>query len=172
MDKLLTYFAQELNLRGAFNINQAFIKATDGKGTIVNIGSMGAGLTLPAMSGSSVAQLGLIKLCENMDFELPGIRVFVVHPGIVALENGRGAVLRNMLDVAKDTPALTAGLTLYLATPRADFLKGGYLHANWDVEEMELHKREIVEKRLHKLAFLNAKLQEGGYSWSDAPAES
>jgi len=34
---------------------------------------------------------------------------------------------------------------------------------NWDVEEMEMHKEEIVEKRLLHTSFINAKLGPEGH---------
>lgn len=34
-----------------------------------------------------------------------------------------------------------------------------------DVDEMERHKEEIVEKGLLKTAFLNARLGDGGQAW-------
>lgn len=46
---------------------------------------------------------------------------------------------------AKDKSSLTGGLAAWLATPRANFLRGGYVHANWDVEEPEKHKDEIAD---------------------------
>lgn len=48
---------------------------------------------------------------------------------------------------AKDHVDLTGMLALYLVQPRADFLKGSMVSVNWDVEELEGHKEEIVEKK-------------------------
>lgn len=66
---------------------------------------------------------------------------------------------------AKDKQALMGGVSLWLDTPKADFLSGGYLSVNWDVEEMEAHAGEIKEGKLHQLAFLNAKLGPEGHPW-------
>lgn len=82
-------------------------------------------------------------------------------------EGGRGAVVDNFTPFAKDKQALTAGLTLYLQKPKADFLRGGFISANWDVGEMEKHKDEIVEGKLLKLAFLGAKLGAEGHPWKN-----
>lgn len=60
---------------------------------------------------------------------------------------------------------MTGGLSLYLDTPRADFLRGSYVSVNWDVEEMEEHAEEIKEKKLLSTAFLNAKLGPKGYQF-------
>ena len=66
---------------------------------------------------------------------------------------------------AKDSQMLTGGVSLWLATAKADFLKGGYVSANWDVEDMEAHASEITGGKLVELGFLNAKLGPEGYPW-------
>jgi hypothetical protein len=38
---------------------------------------------------------------------------------------------------------------------------------NWDYEEMEEHKDEILEKKLLRLAFTAAKFGKGGHPWED-----
>lgn len=62
-----------------------------------------------------------------------------------------------------DPPELSGGLSLYLSTQRADFLRGTYVSVNWDVEEMEARAAEINEKKLLNTAFLNAKLGPTGH---------
>lgn len=143
-----------------------FVNATGGKGTIINLVSLAAYVPNPGMSGYSTSVLAVIKLGEFLDLELPDLRVFSVHPGIVEAANGRGWVDESLLPFSKDKAALAGGLAVYLTHDRADFLRGGYIHANWDVEEMERHKEEIVQKKLIKLGFLNVQLQPGGYPWS------
>ncbi|XXH00744.1 hypothetical protein Hte_007094 [Hypoxylon texense] len=156
----------EVNVKGVYNVAHSYIAAAGGKGTLINIVSLAASFVAPAMSGYSASKLAVVKIGECLDVEQPGLRVFSIHPGMVIAENGRGMVVEHFKPFTKDTAALTGGLTLYLSTPKADFLKGGYIHANWDVEELEKHKDEIVEKKLVKLAFLNGQLQPGGYPWS------
>ena len=55
---------------------------------------------------------------------------------------------------AKDHADLTGMLALYLAQPRADFLKGGMVGVNWDIEELEVHKDEIVSQKLVQTSWL------------------
>ncbi|ROW16753.1 hypothetical protein VPNG_01590 [Cytospora leucostoma] len=156
----------EVNTRGVFNTSSGFIKATGGEGTIINLVTLGASFVAPGLSGYSASKLAVIKFGEFLDVEQPKLRVFSVHPGMVEAEGGRGMVVEPFLPFSKDKAALTGGLSVYLTTPKADFLRGGYLHANWDVEELKKHKDEITEKKLIKLGFLNAQLQPGGYPWS------
>lgn len=96
--------------------------------------------------------------------EYPDLRVFSLHPGIVAADD-RGAVMDAFTPFAKDTQALTGGVSLWLDTPTAEFLKGGFLSVNWDVGEMEAHAEEIREGKLNWLGFLNAKLGPEGHPW-------
>ena len=77
----------------------------------------------------------------------------------------RGAVIEAFTPFAKDTQALTGGFTLWLDTPKADCVEGGFLSVNWDVDELEAHADEIKEGKLNQLAFLNAKLGPEGYPW-------
>jgi len=89
-----------------------------------------------------------------------------MHPGLVAASpSGRGMVVDAFTHFAKDTQALTAAMTLYLQKPEADFLKGGFLSVNWDVEEMEAHREEILEGKLLKLGFIGGKLGPEGHPW-------
>jgi hypothetical protein len=91
-----------------------------------------------------------------------------VHPGLVEAAGGRGAVVDALTPLAKDKPALFAGVSLLLANdPESDFLRGGYLSVNWDIDELKTHREEILEKKLTQLGFLNAELRLGGYPWAE-----
>ena len=98
--------------------------------------------------------------------EHPDLRVFSIHPGIVEVENGRGMVANSFTPFAKDKAALTGGATLFLQTPAAEFMRGGFYSVNWDIDEMIRHQDEIKDKKLLQLAFLNGALAPGGYQWS------
>ena len=74
-------------------------------------------------------------------------------------------IIDSFTPFAKDKQGLTGGMSLWLATPKADFLKGGFLTANWDVNEMEAHAQEISGGKLTELGFLNAKLGPEGHPW-------
>jgi len=55
---------------------------------------------------------------------------------------------------AVDHEDLTGLQALYLAQPRADYLKGSMVGVNWDVEELEQHKAEIIEKKPFQTSWL------------------
>ncbi|KAF2186553.1 NAD(P)-binding protein [Zopfia rhizophila CBS 207.26] len=156
----------ETNVKGTYNLFHHFLNTTEGKGTFINLISLGASMLAPGISSYSTAKLAAIKLAEYFDLEHPKLRIFSLHPGVVEAENGCGMVIDHLTPFAKDKAALTAGVTLYLQRPEADFLRGGFVSVNWDIKEMERHKDEILDEKLLKLGFLRAKLGPYGHPWS------
>lgn len=93
--------------------------------------------------------------------EHPNIRSFSVIPGVIPTD----MVPKQYLHYAIDDPMLPGGLTLLLCTERAEWLRGNVVSVNWDLEEMEAHKDEILRNKLLKLAFTRAEFQKGGHPW-------
>ena len=62
---------------------------------------------------------------------------------------------------AWDEAELTGSLALYLATSRADYLRGSLASVNWDVGEMEAEKQKI-EEGLLKIKWVTALPCSGG----------
>jgi len=52
---------------------------------------------------------------------------------------------------------MTGAVSLWLSTPRADFLRGRFVSVNWRMDELEAMKDDILKHNLLKSAF-NAKL--------------
>ena len=77
-----------INLKGEFFCAQAAAKkmiAAGTKGTIINIGSVQAGMVLPGRTHYAPTKRGLEALTANMAAELAphGIRVNCIHPGLI-----------------------------------------------------------------------------------------
>lgn len=67
----------------------------------------------------------------ELSTEQPKLRVFSVHPGIVAqTDSKRGMVVDAFTPFAHDKGIQTGGVTLYLATPKADYLRGSFISVN------------------------------------------
>ncbi|KAF2148891.1 NAD(P)-binding protein [Myriangium duriaei CBS 260.36] len=158
--------AFETNVRGTYLLSRGFIRAFEGVGTIMNFVSIAAWENAPGMSAYTVAKSAIMRLTEMLHSEQPDLRVFSLHPGISARDEDRGMFVPAFEPFCKDKQQLTAGVTLWLSTSRADFLKGGFVSVNWDVSELEAHKDEIQQKRLNKLAMLNARLGVDGQPWA------
>ncbi|KAM0799895.1 hypothetical protein BDR22DRAFT_806664 [Usnea florida] len=155
----------ETNVKGTFLTTQSFIRNFGGEGTIINLVSIGAALAVPGISSYASSKLAVIKITQAVALEYPNIRAFSLHPGIVEAAD-RGMVVDAFTPFAKDKQSLTGGVSLWLDTPKADFLRGGFLSVNWDVEELEAHASEIKEGKLAELGFLNGKLGSEGHPWA------
>ncbi|KAF2678034.1 NAD(P)-binding protein [Lentithecium fluviatile CBS 122367] len=150
----------EANVKAPYLLSH-YMMATygDQQGTIIVMASNAAALVVPGMSSYACSKLAVTRVLEFLQIEHPKMRFFALSPGNVA------SPLTNpgFLPFAKDTGALAGGWTLFLATQRADYMKGGFLNVNWDVDEMESH-REVIEKEgLLKLGFIKAQLGPSGH---------
>lgn len=181
-----------------------FLRQANGKGSIITIGSGAAGNCYPNMSSYASSKLAQTKLMQFVHAgmkdpestpilrndvrltrqENPDVRAFTLLPGLVKTS----MTAEVYLPFARDDPMLTGAMSLFLCTPRAEWMRGGVMSVNCpyclvhlyilivkdtanadlvgDIEEMEAHKEEIQQGALNSLAYLNAKLGKGGHPWS------
>lgn len=92
----------------------------------------------------------LSKPLTSSEPEYPTLRVFTTMPGIVQSE----MVTDFWVPFAHDHVDLIGMLALYLVQPRADFLKGSMVGVNWDVEELEQNKDEIVNGKVLQTSWM------------------
>ncbi len=158
---------KEINLKGTYTMTHHFIQSQPNPkkpvGTIISVSSGRAGLNNEGGSAYNISKLGEQKLVEHLQLEYPTLRVFSTMPGIAATS----MVTDFWKPFAKDHVELKGILSLYLAQDRADYLKGGMVGINWDVEEMERHAKEITEKGLVKTSWLPILPLNGGKGLSD-----
>lgn len=134
----------ELNVKASYSVVHQYLKISRA-GTVIFLGTLGASFTFPGMSAYSGSKLALMKLAEFLDAEHPDLRVFTVHPGIVAVtESSRGAVVDALTPFAKDKGIQTGGLSLYLAQERADYLRGGFISVNCEFTSCDLDVRRLT----------------------------
>ncbi|RAL64947.1 hypothetical protein DID88_001538 [Monilinia fructigena] len=72
------------------------------------------------------------------------MNVFHVHPGVISTAMGLEAGSIETLG-QEDDVSLAASFNVWLASPEARFLKGKYVWANWDVDELKAKSKEIEE---------------------------
>lgn len=95
---------------------------------------------------------------NSLDTEYPTLRSFTLLPGIVHTS----MIIRENQIYGQDHVDLTGMMSLYLSTPRANYLRGGLASVNWDIEEMEAHKDEIVRENLLKIKWVPILPASGG----------
>lgn len=79
-------------------------------------------------------------------------------PGVVETE----LTGKEFIPFAKDHAELTGLFSLWLVQPKADFLKGQMVHVNWDAEELEQHKDEILEDKPLRIKWIPILPASGG----------
>ena len=67
-------------------------------------------------------------------------------------------------ELTVSTVELAAAFNLYLASPRADYLRGRFVTANWDVPELESHKEQIESGQLLRVG-IHAEFGPAGQPW-------
>lgn len=108
----------------------------------VNTGMAHLGPATGPSSGYAVSKLAAASVVEFLQAENPDLKAFSVSPGIVQSDMAVKANNPNL--EATDSPELMANLAVWLASAESDFLKGRFLWANWDVEELMKAKDKIV----------------------------
>jgi NAD(P)-dependent dehydrogenase (short-subunit alcohol dehydrogenase family) len=119
--------------------------------TIINITSGGANALFPGASGYQTTKFALCRLTEFMDKEYyqQGLIAISLHPGGVQTELALN-MPPDMHDVLTDTPELAADTIVWLSRERRDWLSGRYATVNWDMEELDQKKEDILQRNLLK----------------------
>jgi NAD(P)-dependent dehydrogenase (short-subunit alcohol dehydrogenase family) len=103
----------------------------------------------------NVSKAACNRLIEHIDSDhgprtKDGIHAYALHPGAVLTpqtEHHTGDIWRPLL---KDDIGLTGAFCVWLAREKRPWLSGRYVSCNWDVEQLEGRKNEIVDKDLLK----------------------
>lgn len=154
------WYSFEVNVRGAYHvarftlphlIQSAKTHAARGGsgGHLILLSSVGAQLRVPTASDYQTSKHAINRLCEfvQVDHGDDGIKCFAIHPGGVSTElalNMPSEIHPNLID----DPALAAGFAVWLCSGKADWAKGRYLSATWDVEEFAALKDDILANDL------------------------
>ncbi|KAJ4372030.1 hypothetical protein N0V83_003803 [Neocucurbitaria cava] len=149
------------NVRSAHLTAHHYIRVfgPDPAGTLITLASGVAVVTIPGTSAYGISKAADIQFVEYLDVEYANLKAFSMDPGVVK----DVAAMPAFIPFAHDTPELVGAFSIWLASGKADKLKGSYVHVTWNVEELEKHSDEIREKGLLKNKFLGGILgQEGG----------
>ncbi|WP_298859691.1 SDR family oxidoreductase [uncultured Sulfitobacter sp.] len=163
----------EVNLQGSYHvirftlphlIKSAKKHAAEGKsgGHLILLSSIGAQVLMPGASDYQTSKHAINRLCEfvQSDHGDDGIKCVAIHPGGVATDLGLN-MPEAMQEYLVDSPDLAACFAVWVCSGKADWAKGRYLSANWDVSELLNMKDEILQSDL-LVNRLRAKLSAAG----------
>ncbi|KAJ6016230.1 hypothetical protein N7540_010821 [Penicillium herquei] len=143
---------QEVNIKGTFIVTKAFLKETGSTPSdptkIITLTSQASMGTAPGMGAYSLSKMAVTKLMAYVASEHPTITALSIDPGILPTAMGNSVPF--LAEVLLDKPELVGGLAVWVSSGDRNYLSGRWLTANWDVEEIEKRKDEIVEKNLLK----------------------
>jgi NAD(P)-dependent dehydrogenase (short-subunit alcohol dehydrogenase family) len=145
----------EVNVKGGFNVTQAFLQNAEPGATLINISTAITHMYfVPGLSSYAASKLATVRLLEDTHTEYPQFRIFNIQPGVIQSDmntksgiapqdSGTFFCVTNFVLV--DLPAYFA---VWLSSPEADFVKGRFLWANWDVNELKNRAQDITENKL------------------------
>lgn len=150
----------EVNVKGVYHVARFALphlvqsaKAYQARGAsgghLIVLSSVGAQLLMPGASDYQTSKHAINRLCEfvQTDHGADGIKCFAVHPGGVATDLGL-TMPKAMHQYLDTSPDLAANFMVWLASGQADWAKGRYLSATWDVGELHAMQYQIVEDDL------------------------
>jgi NAD(P)-dependent dehydrogenase (short-subunit alcohol dehydrogenase family) len=160
----------ETNVMGAFNSLQAFapLAAPNAKlfNTSSGIAHFAPKASLPCVFSYAATKAAAVKMIDYFAAENPGIHVVSVQPGIIATEvnpnitsgpdTGMDYDLDSLLYCFNTnsiyTVELPAHFLVWLASDEAKFLKGKFVWANWDTQELMARADEIQQSMLLRVS--------------------
>lgn len=150
----------EVNVQGSYHvirftlphlIESARKYAAEGKsgGHLILLSSVGAQVVMPGASDYQTSKHAINRLCEfvQSDHDADGIKCMAIHPGGVATDLGK-TMPEGMHEYLVDSPDLAACFAVWVSSGKADWAKGRYLSANWDVTELTEMKDDILQNDL------------------------
>lgn len=150
MDEVKRTF--DVNIVGAMIVAKTFLPllldTKDGLKTIIGITSMSSHVATESIS------MGLSKLALNRFMEYvaskygdQGVMSYALHPGGVKTAMSQAPhVPPSLAAMCTNTPELSATMVVWLAKEPRPWLNGRYIASNWDVDELEAMKDEIVKE--------------------------
>ncbi len=149
----------ESNLKGSLFVAQTFLRYALPDAVIINISSAAARINVsPQGVAYSVSKLAAFRFWDSFAFANPSMSVFHVHPGLIETDMMRDTADLDLAKLASNSKfirwieasnakifivSLPASFNVWLASSEARFLKGKFLWANWDVNELRIQAQEI-----------------------------
>ncbi|KAJ4294408.1 hypothetical protein N0V90_008098 [Kalmusia sp. IMI 367209] len=149
--------AFDVNVKGTYMVTQAWLRSLNGgPGVVLNLSSRSSYVAVAGLSSYEISKSALNRLTELVDKEhgKEGVVAIAFHPGGVAGTELSKHTPEWLQATFKDTPDLAGATSVYLSTPRAAFLSGRFVNAQWNMEQLEGLQDTIVADDLLKMRVL------------------
>ncbi|KAM0246097.1 hypothetical protein ACHAQJ_010333 [Trichoderma viride] len=133
----------EINIRGQFNLVRAFVPLAEKNATLINVTTSVLQFPfVPGTSGYHASKVAALKIFDYLHYENPELRVLQFHPGVVQTSMSQKSFDMGIPKPELDDPSLPGAFAVWCASPESDSLRGKFLWANWDVEELKAKQLE------------------------------
>ena len=133
----------EVNIKGTLITALAFLKSAAPDAVYIYINSAAAIIRyFGPMATYSASKAGAARIVESLAVEHPGMRFYNLQPGVVPTDMATKSGV-NFQDM--DSPDLPASFAVWLASPEGALVKGRFVYANWDVEEMKQNAKDFED---------------------------
>ncbi|KAL2837215.1 hypothetical protein BJX68DRAFT_274230 [Aspergillus pseudodeflectus] len=156
----------EVNTKGTLTATQAFLHkvgSTPSRPTTIINASIGG---IPRLSSYNMSKMANTKLTQYVQVEHPTVTSVCIDPGVVETSWTDIQALQFLLPLERDMFELVGAVGTWVASRDISFLSGRYLSINWDVEELEARREEVLQKDLLTLCHRES-LQNRTYSTSE-----
>ncbi|PMD53583.1 putative oxidoreductase [Hyaloscypha bicolor E] len=157
--------AIQQNLTGSLYVAQAFLRYASRDAVAIDVSSSAAHLNFgPGFASYSVAKLATFRLWDSLAFTNPELSIFHIQPGVVdtAMNKEAGGIEAVGFE---DHISLPASFNVWLASTEARFLKGKFLWANSNVDELKARAKEVEASTQLSIGLVGWPFEEG--SWKD-----
>ncbi|KAB8210967.1 hypothetical protein BDV34DRAFT_220142 [Aspergillus parasiticus] len=135
--------AIEGNLLMVMNAFQAFLPFAGPEPVVLYTSTCLANIApTPGLAGYTISKATCLKAMDYFAMENPHVHVVSIQPGWVATASNR------YQEEAPDKAELPGQFYVWLASPEAKFLKGKFVWANWDAQELLERASEIQSTKL------------------------
>ncbi|CCM01532.1 uncharacterized protein FIBRA_03588 [Fibroporia radiculosa] len=140
----------DVNIRGTYEVTRAalpLLVESEGNRTVIIVSSLAAhGVFKTHGSAYGTTKLAHLRLAEYIAHEYgdKGVVAYAIHPGGIITDMTSGAP-ESYKQLYIDTLEVAAHTMVWLAREPKTWLSGRYVSCQWDVEELEAKKQEIVD---------------------------
>ncbi|KAJ9663365.1 hypothetical protein H2198_000882 [Neophaeococcomyces mojaviensis] len=122
----------ESNMLSTFNAVQSILPHLAPKAKVFDVSSGIAHISpIPGVWAYAATKAANTKLFQYLQAENPELHVVSIQPGVIVTE-----INANTYFETQDDINLPGHFQVWLASPEAEFLKGKFVWANWDVDEL------------------------------------
>ncbi|PTB44970.1 uncharacterized protein TrAFT101_000445 [Trichoderma asperellum] len=146
-DASLWWSGYEINIRGQFNLVRAFVPLAEKNATVINVTTSVIQFPfVPGSSGYHGSKMAASKIFDYLHFENPELRVLQFHPGVVQTSMSQKSFDNGIPRPVMDDASLPGAFAVWCASAESESLRGRFLWANWDVEELKARELQGTQQ--------------------------